>query len=321
MSKAEFSAGHDGAKKVILSAPTERPDLEEVVKKKYSEKPSVISEEELAPSRAKFVAAGGQLPAVGASTKKEKPVNPAKTRGMVLPQEIKQKDADVHLNALHTILKTHSRNLSSHTDHSPDTVKSMEQANYHLGEAKAALNEAHSRKTPQLVDGKMMKFTSAANSKYQEASGHLLAAYGHLDAEHVRNATRTRKVSSGIPEREHVEELHKRVGTLRTLKPAKPFEEMKFGKTTIKGTAAMKELGQLAEEKGAPTPTKEKIRRAIKGTPRVDKFEKIVKGRGQQQLTKGDYTNPQRRAGRRAPIVGRGPMAQRKPGQTPGFEG
>jgi hypothetical protein len=319
MSKAEFTSGHDGAKSVAARADSSE-DLGERLKQKYSET-RPIAEEELAPSRAKFVASGGQLPTTGVSQRGAKAPNPAKTRGMILPQEIKQKDASRELEGLHTMLKSHAMELVSHTDHNEATMGSLAQASHHITQAKASLNEAHRLKQPQEINGKMMKFTSEANKKYQEAAGHLLKAHGHLDADHVRQAAGVRKVSSGIPESSHVEDLHSKVKTLQTMKPAAPFKELKFGGTTIKGETAMSELSKLAQEKGAPTPVKEKISRARRGTARVSKFEKLTKGRGQQELTKGDYTNPQRSAGSQAPIVGRGPMAQRKPGRTPGFEG
>lgn len=278
----------------------------------------ILSEEDLAPSRKAFVQKGGQLPSTGVSTRQTRVTAP-KTRGVVVSPTIKTNEASVALQGLHTHLSTHLNELSSHQDHDQKTLSSLEIAKGHLDQARAAISKGNKLKSPQEIDGKRYTFTADAHKSYQQASRHLTEAHRQLSAGHVRDAADSRSVASGLPEQEHVADLHKRVHTLNVLKSSKPFKKMEFGGTTITGSA-ISELGQLAKEKDAPEPVRQKITRAVKGTPRVSKRERL-QGARQQQLTKGDYTNPQRKASPTAGITGRGPMAQRKPGRTPGFEG
>lgn len=277
----------------------------------------ILSEEELAPSRRAYVEKGGQLPSTGAS--RQAKVTAPKTRGVLVNPTIKTNEASVALQGLHTHISTHLNELSSHQDHDQKTVNSLEIAKGYLDQARAAINKGNKLKSPQEINGKRYTFTADAHKSFQQASGHLVGALRQLSADHVRAAADSRSVASGLPEQEHVADLHKRVHTLNVLKSSKPFNKIEFGGKTLTG-AAISELGQLAKEKDAPKPVQQKITRAVKGTPRVSKRERL-QGARQQQLTKGDYTNPQRKASPTAGITGRGPMAQRKPGRTPGFEG
>lgn len=277
----------------------------------------ILSEEELAPSRKAFVQKGGQLPSTGAG---KSSISPSKqTRGVRVIPTIKSRDAAAALDQLHTQISGHLNELSSHEDHEPKTLNSLEIAKGHLDQARAAISKGNRLKQPQEINGKMYKFTSDAHKSYQKASGHLAEAHRQLSAGHVQAAAESKLVSAGLPEREHVAELHQKINTLQVLKSAAPFASMEFGGTTLKG-AAIGEAAKLAKEMDAPKPVQEKLSRAVKGTPRISKMKKL-QGVKQPQLNKGDYTNPQRKASPTSSIVGRGVQAQRKPGKTPGFEG
>lgn len=277
----------------------------------------ILSEEDLATSRRSYVEKGGELPSTGAGKTSSAPSK--QVRGVLVVPTIKSKNAAAALQDLHTHISGHLNELASHTDHEPKTLRSLEIAKGHLDQARAAIGKGNRLKSPQEINGKSYTFTSDAHKSYQQASRHLVEAHRQLSAGHVKEAAESRMVSAGLPEREHVAELHQKVNTLRVTKQASPFKEIKFGGQTFTGSA-IPELGKLAEETGAPEPVKQKIQRAIKGTPRVSK-RKRLQGVKQPQLIKGDYTNPKRSASPTSSVVGRGGQAQRKPGQTPGFEG